>query len=107
MFAFERDQTDWHQWSGQFDPLYEAKPDWKYAKWFREGAIRFELKGYKEQHILVPLEYTFQYLWWKNIEHFLGELCEFQTNDFIQNITTLKTRASTSCTGSCTKTQLV
>ena len=83
MFAFERDQTDWHQWSGQFDPLYEAKPDWKYAKWFREGAIRFELKGYKEQYILGPLEYTFQYLWWKNIEHFLGELCEFQTNDFI------------------------
>jgi hypothetical protein len=47
------------------------------------SAHRFEFEKYEEQHILVPLEYTFKYRWWKNIEHFLDELCEFQTKDFI------------------------
>jgi len=86
MFADQADDTKtegYHAWMGQFDPLCGEEADHKYAKWFREGIIRFEFEKYEEQHILVPLEYTFQYLWWKNIEHFLDELCEFQTKDFI------------------------
>ena len=83
MFAIERAETEWHSWNGKFDPLYEVKPDTKFAKWFREGVIRFEFKEYSGEHILVPLGNTYNYRWWKNIEHFLDEVGELQTKDYL------------------------
>ena len=75
-----------NQWHGQFNPLYEVKSDTKFAKWFREGVIRFELNEYSDENILVPLGYTYNYRWWKNIEHFLDEVGELQTKDYLLNL---------------------
>ena len=80
MFSSEKDKEDWHPWDGQFDPLYGEKRDSKKAKWFREGVVRFEL-----DETLLPLQYTFNYGWWNNIEHLLGDLCKFRKKDFLIN----------------------
>jgi hypothetical protein len=68
----------WHNWRGQFDPLYQVDPKTKYAELFREGYIRFELSGE-----LGDLESSYQYGWWKNLNHFLVEIIEYRDEDFV------------------------
>ena len=81
MFADQDGDTKpnaFHPWKGQFNPLDGEERDSKSSEWFREGAIRFEL-----DETLSALEWTYKYGWWSSIEHFLNELCMFQTNDFV------------------------
>ena len=85
-----RKSDGFHPWMGQFNPLRgistEDDFETRASRWFREGTIRYEFSIYSDEDILIPLGYTYSYGWWRNIEHFLKEVCEFQTKDFLMNL---------------------
>ena len=80
MFGDQQDdsKTDGnHPWMGLFNPIEPYQhPDCRYSAWFREGVIRHEL-------YLTSMGWTYNYGWWKDFSHFLNELFEFQTKEFI------------------------
>ena len=79
----------WHPWLGQFNPLdgLETEDDFesRNARWFREGAIRYEIA---EDDILGSAYLILYPSWWINFEHFLEEVCEFRSKDFLINLLT-------------------
>lgn len=70
-----------HPWMGQFNPINEKDGhDIRYARWFREGAVRFEIN---EDNIIESASSSVYPAWWNNFEHFLEEVCEFRNKDFL------------------------
>ena len=92
MFSDQMDssKTDgFHPWMGQFNPFEldeEVDFETRASRWFREGTIRYEFSIFSDEDILFPLGYTYSLGWWRNIEIFLDEFCEFQTKDFLLNL---------------------
>jgi len=79
-------KTDgWHPWMGQFNPLDGDDFESRVSRWFREGVIRFEID---EDDILGSANLFLYPSWWINFEHFLVEVCEFQSKDFLINLLT-------------------
>ena len=77
--ADDKKTDGFHPWMGQFNPLEPYQhPDCRNSAWFREGVIRHEL-----QDGLYAMGHTYSYGWWKDFPHFLNELVEFQTKEFI------------------------
>lgn len=92
MFSDQMDSSKsegFHPWMGQFNPFEldeESDFETRAPRWFREGTIRHEFSIYSHEDILIPLGYTYSLGWWKNIEHFLKEVCEYQTKEFLMNL---------------------
>ena len=75
-----------HPWCGVFDPLHEADFKSRRTLWFLEGVIRFEFTlqdKFLPGSFLLVMDHTYNYNWWNNIEHFLDELCQFQSKEFV------------------------
>ena len=77
--ADDKKTDGFHPWMGVDNPLEPYQhPDCRNSAWFREGVIRHEL-----QDGLHAMGHTYSYGWWKDFTHFLNELFEFQTKEFI------------------------
>jgi len=71
------ENTDgFHAWVGSFDPIEGEELNSRLATWFREGVIRFELD---QDDIDGSLNWSVSPYWWKSLDHFLAELCAYQT----------------------------
>tara|TARA_B100000795_G_scaffold25269_1_gene16839 strand:- start:160 stop:723 length:564 start_codon:yes stop_codon:yes gene_type:complete len=64
-----------HPWRAMNDLFFDMDDPW-----FREDIIRHEFPLYNNLYVMCHM---YCYGWWKDIEHFLAELCEFQTKYYI------------------------
>lgn len=81
--TFSENTDGFHPWVGYFDPLDEEDPKTKFATWFREGVIRFELN---EDDIEGSLSSSVNPYWWENLNHFLNEVCAYQSPECLFNV---------------------